>query len=310
MNFDLGPDELALRDGIRDLCRKRFPPDRVREGLDRDGWRALGDAGVFALRLPSDGDGVGLGTTEASIVFQELGRALVPGPLVAAHLAAGHVDGASDGSCIVGVAFVGDPLVEHFGALDAMLLIGHHVWALRPVALEAEPVAEPLDPLTPIHRVELPDEGEIVPLDVGRFALEARTLTAALLVGNALATTDLAVAYAKDREQFGRPIGSFQAVKHLCADMLVRAEVARAATDAAAVLLDGAGEGDAERAASAAKLLAGEAALANAKACIQVHGGMGFTWEAHPHLYLKRAAVLSASFGGSDDHAEAVASTL
>jgi alkylation response protein AidB-like acyl-CoA dehydrogenase len=310
MNFDLGPDELALRDGIRELCRKRFPIERVREGFDRDGWRALGEAGVFGLRLPEDHGGVGLGLTEAAIVFQELGRALVAGPLLASHMGAGHVDGAATGECVTGFAFAGDDLVEHFADLDTILLVGSHVWALRPVGLEARPADPPLDPLTPVHRVHLPDEGEIVPLEVDRFFLEARTLTAALLVGNALVTTELAVAYAKDREQFGRPIGSFQAVKHLCADMLVRAEIARAATDAAAVLLDGAGEGDVERAVASAKLLAGEAAIANGKACIQVHGGMGFTWEGDPHLYLKRAVVLTASFGGVDAQAEAVAASL
>ena len=107
--------------------------------------------------------------------------------------------------------------------------------------------------------------------------------------------------------QFGKPIGSFQAVKHLCADMLVRAETARAAVHAAAVTVDQPDVGDAEVAAAGAGLLAAEAALGNGKACIQVHGGMGFTWDVPAHLYLMRARVLAESLGPAGDLAELVA---
>ncbi|MGH2759676.1 MAG: acyl-CoA dehydrogenase family protein, partial [Actinomycetota bacterium] len=79
MNFDLGPDEIALRDGICEVCTRRFPMERVRQGFDREMWAELGEAGVFSLRLPEDAGGVGLGMTEAAIVFQELGRSLIPG---------------------------------------------------------------------------------------------------------------------------------------------------------------------------------------------------------------------------------------
>ncbi len=122
---------------------------------------------------------------------------------------------------------------------------------------------------------------------------DEQILTGALCVGIAAATLDLAVAYAKERRQFGTVIGSFQAVKHLCADMLVRAESARAAVHAAAVTADQPGVGDDERASAGAALVATEAAIANAKTCIQVHGGMGFTWELPLHLYLMRARVLA-----------------
>jgi alkylation response protein AidB-like acyl-CoA dehydrogenase len=124
-------------------------------------------------------------------------------------------------------------------------------------------------------------------------------LTAALQVGHAAETLDLAVAYAKERRQFGKPIGSFQAIKHICADMLVRAEVARSAVHAAACLADDpdtvafeaetnlcSPEEVVARAVMGAKLLADEAAVVNARAAIQVHGGMGFTWELPLHLHL------------------------
>jgi alkylation response protein AidB-like acyl-CoA dehydrogenase len=155
----------------------------------------------------------------------------------------------------------------------------------------------------------VPPDGGRLDVDATRLLDEAKVLTAALLVGIAVETTERAVAYARERVQFDKPIGSFQAVKHMCADMLVRAELARASVDAAAVMLD---DSDAEpaRAVAGAKLLAAEAALSNAKASIQVHGGMGFTWEVDAHLYLKRAAVLASHFGGIDRQAEIIATRL
>ena len=135
-------------------------------------------------------------------------------------------------------------------------------------------------------------------------------LTAALQVGMAQWACDLAVEYAKGRVQFGRPIGGFQAVKHLCADMAVRAEVARCAVQAAAVTVDQPDVGDPDVAAAGAKLLADEAAVTNGRSCIQVHGGMGFTWEVPAHLAYKRARVLATQFGGDDAPAEALADAL
>jgi alkylation response protein AidB-like acyl-CoA dehydrogenase len=116
-------------------------------------------------------------------------------------------------------------------------------------------------------------------------------------VGIAEATLELAVSYSKTREQFWRPIASFQALKHIMADMLVRKEVARAAVYAAGATFDDPSVGDFTRAVRSARLTASEAAVKNARACIQVHGGMGYTWEAAPHYYLKRTLVLDSMFG-------------
>jgi alkylation response protein AidB-like acyl-CoA dehydrogenase len=115
------------------------------------------------------------------------------------------------------------------------------------------------------------------------------------------------VAYAKEREQFNRPIGSFQAVKHILADMFVRQEVARASVYAAGATVDQPDVGDLERAVSSAKITAGEAGLKNSRACIQVYGGMGYTWEVPAHYYLKRTWVLSTVFGNLEEHEERVA---
>ncbi len=329
MDFELSEDEVALADGMRRLCAGRFPLDKVRgaEGehvtIDQAGWSELAEAGVFSLRLAEDRGGLGLPCAAAAVVFEELGRALVPGPILASHLAAGVIPGAADGTVMVGAVHrrprgrtpgapdgPGPIVVAHLGSLGALVVVGEDSLAVvDPASLDAVAVARSLDPLTPVWRVDELPEGERVggPHDVARWRRDAAVLGGAMLVGLAGATVDLAVAYAKEREQFGKPIGSFQAVKHLCADMLVRSEVARAAVHAAAVTIDQPDVGDAERAAAGAGLLAMEAALANAKTCIQVHGGMGFTWEVPAHLYLMRARVLAEELDGANALAELVA---
>ncbi len=313
MNFDLTADQEALRDGVRSLCEGRFPMKRVRGGFDRAMWDELAEAGVFSLRAPEADGGAGLGAADAAIVFEELGRALVPGPIVWGHLAYGVVDGIVTGIA-QRVPELASAMVEHLEVVDALVVPGgdalHVVPATRLEA--AEPVERPLDPLTPVHRVPaLPNGDRIGGADVlARWARDGALLTGAFLVGMAAACTDLAVGYAKERQQFDRPIGSFQAVKHILADMAVRAEVARVAVHAAACTIDEPGVGNEERAVAGAKLLAGEAAIANGRSAIQVHGGMGFTWEVDVHLYLKRAWVLDTVFGSTGSHARAVARSM
>lgn len=135
-------------------------------------------------------------------------------------------------------------------------------------------------------------------------------LTAALQVGVARGGLDLAVSYAKERVQFGHAVGGFQAVKHLLAESLARVELARAAVLSAAVIADDPQAGDPAEAAAAAKLLADHAATAGGRTCVQVHGGMGFTWEVLAHLYLKRAWVHETAFGTADEHAAFLADRL
>jgi alkylation response protein AidB-like acyl-CoA dehydrogenase len=306
VNFDLTGDQLALRDGIRSFCAGRFPMDRVRAGFDRAAADELAETGVFSLR--SDG----FSWADTALVFQELGRALVPGPLVWSHLAHGHLDGIVTG--IEHATGAGTVMVEHLGVSDVVVVLEKDgITRVAPDALDdAEEITWPLDPLTPVHRVDVLPDGE--PIGGSAEAAAWRTggalLTAAYSVGMAAACVEAALAYALDRHQFDRPIGSFQAVKHILADMAVRAEVTRAAVDAAAVTLDDPGGADPVRAVSGARILAGEAALRNAKASMQVHGGMGFTWEVDVHLYLKRAWVLDTHFGSIDHHADTLAQSL
>jgi alkylation response protein AidB-like acyl-CoA dehydrogenase len=194
--------------------------------------------------------------------------------------------------------------------LDAFLRLGRSGVARAPAsALAGRDLATPLDPLTPVrHVAALPAGAPFA--DAARAALWRRDgalLTAACQLGIAEASLELAVEFAKKREQFDRPIASFQAIKHMAADMHVRVEAARAAVYAAGATCDDPAIGDAARAVSSARIVAGDAAQKNARACIQIYGGMGFTWEMPPHYFLKRALVLEHAFGTTDDHCELVA---
>ena len=320
MDFQLSEDQEALQAGLRAFCGGRVPPDRLQElekagGFDRALWGELAEMGVFGLRLAEGGGGLGLGTADAVLVFAELGRRLVPGPIVWTHLAADLVDGAASGERVVGGLDLhrGDStaiLVEHLESLDALLVVrAEGLFLADPAALVGDPVATPLDPLTPLHELQEIPAGEQVggPSDAIRLRLEGAALVSGQLLGIAETTLELATAYAMEREQFGRAIGSFQAIKHILADMFVRQEVARAAAYAAGATIDDSAVGDLQRAVSTAKLSAGSAALRNAKSCIQVHGGMGYTWEVPAHYYLKRTWVLESLFGDAEEHSEIVA---
>lgn len=314
MDFQLSEDQRALRTGIRDLLAGRFDRDRMRAahegggGVDRALWRELGGVGFFALRLPEAAGGVGLGLAECVLVFEEIGRALLPGPLAATQLAAGAVEGAAEGEAVVALAEPGRP-VGHLEGADALLVLdGERTRVLRGGELrravdEARPVRS-LDPGTPLWRV--PDlsgyEGEVLP-GGARLRYEGALLAAAEQLGSAARSLETAVQHAGAREQFGAPIGAFQAVKHLCAGMLVRAEPARGAVYAAAVTAD-------PVEAAGAKLLADEAAVDNARDCLQVHGGMGFTWEADVHLHLKRAWLRAGQWLTAADAEEVLAADL
>jgi alkylation response protein AidB-like acyl-CoA dehydrogenase len=283
--------------------------ERVRDGFDRSTYDELAETGVFSLRAD------GFSWADTSIAFQELGRALVPGPLVWTHLAHGLVDGVVTG---VEPTASGSVMVEHLSACDAVVVLAEEgILRIDPGALvDATAIDWPLDPLTPAHRVDvLPDAtsgGEAIAgaEEATTWRVGGSVLTAAYQVGMAQACVEAATAYALERYQFDRPIGSFQAVKHMLADMAVRAEIARAAVDAAAVAIDGVDDASVTRAVAGARLLAGEAALKNAKGSLQVHGGMGFTWEVDVHLFLKRAWVLNTVFGTPAAHADALAATL
>jgi alkylation response protein AidB-like acyl-CoA dehydrogenase len=323
VDFQLSEDQEALQAGVRSFCEGRVPVEQLavleeKQAFDRELWGELAELGVFGLRLTEEQGGVGLGVADAVLVFAELGRRLVPGPLLWSHLLASRIDGAESGETVVGGldlcgSLDGSRLVEHLESLDCLIALRPDgLYRIEPRDLQATPVATPLDPLTPVHHIAALPEGERIGAadDVEQLRREGAVLSSALLLGIAEATLELAVDYAGKREQFGRVIGGFQAVKHILADMFVRQEAARAAVYAGGATLDDPEVGDLDRAAASAKLIAGSAAMSNSRACIQVHGGMGYTWEVPAHYYLKRTWVLESLFGTIEDHETTMAACV
>ena len=297
MDLELSDDQVSLRDGIRSLLGGRFGPDRVRDGFNRAAHVELRDAGVFSLIAD------GFCWADSAVVFEQLGEFCVPGPLVVCALSgevASHVD-------------AHDPhVIEHLGAVDAVFCLGTDVRRADAPTLAGTTSDWPLDPLTPVTRVASPVFEIVVGgSDVAsQWRQRGAVLTAAYQLGMASRLTEMSVQYAKERIQFDRPIGSFQAIKHLLADMVVRVEIARASVYAAAAHLDEPNEIGLDRSIAVAKTLASDAAIANGKAATQVHGGMGYTWEIDVHLYMKRAWVLETHFGTTDAHCDTIATAL
>ena len=315
MDFQLDDDDLAIQEGMRSLCTGRFPLDKIREGeltptvILR--WNELAEMGLFSL-----GTADGLVRRQSALAFEELGRALVPGPVVDTAIAAAVADDAASGELIVVHAWPSEPLtiIEFPAELGALLMIDDdQVRLARQPQLVLDEIERPLDALTPVSvlRGELP-AGEVVgdAAMATQMRRDGMLLTAAQQVGLAAGATALATEYAKGREQFGKPIGAFQAVKHMLAEMLVKAEVAKIAVHAAACALDGVSDQDPDEAVRMAKMLAGEAALFCGKTGIQVHGGMGFTWEVDAQRFWKRAAVLATRYSSSEECAEALSAAL
>jgi 3-oxochol-4-en-24-oyl-CoA dehydrogenase len=309
---------LAAR-GARGAARARL--EEQADGLP-DYWGELRGLGWLGLHIPEEFGGSGFGLPELVVVAEELGRAVAPGPFVPSVIAsavlaaiappevqARLLPGLADGSTVGAAALGGEVTVTDGAAHGAagVVLCGHLADVLLVASGEDVLVVETadggvkaevpanLDPARRSARVTLTG-APAVTLPGGRRVLTdlARLILAADATGVARETTAAASEYAKVREQFGRPIATFQAVKHHCANMLVAAEVAAAATWDAARAADGADGDQLSYTAAIAAALAVPAAVANAQLNIQVHGGIGFTWEHDAHLYLRRAAAISA----------------
>jgi alkylation response protein AidB-like acyl-CoA dehydrogenase len=359
VNFDLSDDQLALRDGARELLDGLAAPPAVRAvvdaaadpqapGFDRRLWDAMVEQGWPAVALAEADGGLGLGEVEVAVLLEELGRHAAPAPFAPTVLAIGALvaGGASDlagrllGGGVGCVAWSRRPdAVVATGADDTNVTLSGRPDPVPSapsasvavvVALEGDaggapglfavdldatgrPAREPamdqtrelgwfvLD-RTPAVRLGGPDAVDAV---VDRGA----TFASAEMLGGAGRVLEMAVDYAKDRVQFGRPIGSFQAVKHRCADMLVDVEGMRSTTYWAAWCI-GAADPDASVAASTAKIWCSDASKRVMASALQVHGGIGFTWEHDLHLFLKRAQLDQLTFGDAAYHRERLAALL
>ncbi len=347
MRFAFTDDQLLFRDTVRDLLAKECQPEQVRfawvddDGRLADVWAALAEMGVLGVQVPELHGGLGLDERDLVLLLEETGQVGLPDPVVetvavAAPLladvlggggpsaAAIQVGGRSLGEWLTGIAegevlvavALDSPLVSH-GA-DAQLVLARHddrLVALPGDAVAATPQASvdgarTLASLTwsPADEVELAgptDASAVVARALDRAALG----TAAQLIGLGQRLLDLSVAYVKERHQFGVPIGSFQAVKHHLADALLALEFARPVVYAAAWSL-ATDQADASRAASHAKVAAGDAARLVGRQALQCHGAIGYTVEYDLHLYLKRVWALSEAFGGTAAHRAKVAESL
>ncbi|WP_280239220.1 acyl-CoA dehydrogenase [Nocardia abscessus] len=320
----------AVQESMRGWAASVRPIATMRTGAAefwRAYWPALAEIGIFRVAVAEDAGGAGGSVADLAVLVEQAAHDLVGGPVLATALAnlitTGQLD--EDLPCGVALDFVVGSTVSVPAASDGVLLTGTwdsvlgaapgtavllpvddprgQRWCLVPPdadGLRVEALA-PLDPSTPLARVHCADLR--VPADrvfVAPHAAEDLlvALVAAELAGLAGWCLETAVEYAKVREQFGRKIGSFQAVKHICAWMLCRTELIRAvAADTAAAVDDGSAE--LPIAAAIAAAIALDAAVETAKDCIQVLGGIGFTWEHDAHLYLRRATALRQLLGGS-----------
>jgi len=293
MNFELSEDQRAIKSTARELLTARFPMEEVRR-LAFDDERGFTDAQwdeMVELGWPEIAD---IGTVEMVVVAEELGRALAPTPLQSTWAA--RLFGAEEGRGAVVV----DGLAADAGAADVLV-----DWDGSVVTGASVEAVRSLDPTRRLFRVS---GGERSPLggDVERARLRAMAMNAAESVGVAERAMEMAVAYAKERKQFGRAIGSNQAVSHPCAQMLLEVEGARAAVYWAAWALDHEPE-TAPLATACAKAYAGDCGRRVTRAALQVHGGIGFTWEHDLHLFLKRGEANAHTYGEGSAHRERIA---
>jgi alkylation response protein AidB-like acyl-CoA dehydrogenase len=329
MSIAITEDHRALADTVAAFAADRKLLAAARSMLegatDRrpPAWDEMAALGWLGLHLPESYGGSGFGLPELVVVIEQLGRVVAPGAFVPTVAASAAIDaagspeqrarwlpGLADGSVTAAVALGGDLVADAGrvrgdagvvlgGAVADLLVVssGHDLVVLEAAApgvvVEAPPNIDPSRPSARIRVDAAIGADQVIPGARALGLAFARTLFAAEATGIARAATDSATAYAKERQQFGRPIGTFQAVKHHCANMLVASEVAAAATwDAARAASSG---GDQFLVAAAiAAALAIPAAAANAQLNIQVHGGIGFTWEHDAHLLLRRAIAVAA----------------
>lgn len=301
MAFDLNhtEDQRQILSAAAAMLAANYPVARLRDG-GGDDLSALAEFGAFALSLPEAEGGAGFSVVEEALVHTLFGRHLLSARAVATSVAAAVARAAGQGDLAAAIAALDRPvcaalpmdghilLLDRAGAGTALVFGG------RALALVAVAGAERVEGLGHSVAVERMAGNAPVLARTGdaRVLALADLLVSAQLLGVAEGARDLAVAYAGLRQQFGKPIGAFQAIKHHCANMAIAAEMLSAQLDMAAIALAD-GWPDAGFQIAALRRLAPRTAFANARTCIQIHGGIGFSAEADAHHYIKQAHLLS-----------------
>jgi alkylation response protein AidB-like acyl-CoA dehydrogenase len=318
MRFGFSDDQRLLQSAVREMLQKECPPELVRElwtsetGRSPELWAALADMGVLGILVPEPLGGLGMDERDLVLLLEESGRVAVPGPLVeTAAVAAPALRGTplaerwlpaiAAGDAVVTIGLGDDPLVTDAHLADLLLLERDgelHAVERANATVEAHRSVDGARRLFSVEWAKgLPVGGSAVAFD--RAALG----TAAQLIGLARHLLDTTVAYAGMREQFGVPIGSFQAVKHQLANALMEIEFARPLVYRAAGTLEPVDV-------STAKAAASDAASFTARVALQVHGAIGYTFEYDLQLWMKRVWALAAAWGDASWHRRRVSDRL
>jgi alkylation response protein AidB-like acyl-CoA dehydrogenase len=327
LNFDFTDDQRSIKSTAKEFLAARFKTDKLRElaeagEYDDAIWNEMRELGWSGIFVDEAHEGQGLGIVELVILMEELGYALAPSPFFS-NAAAGLViqqagsdeqkerwlPGIATGEArgAAGVLIDGRaPLVPDAEGAAVIVLLepGGRATLVEPSAADIEPV-DTIDSTRKFASVST-DGGDALEGDVNGGADRIATALAAELTGVAQRTMDFAVEYAKERKQFERPIGAYQAVSHRCAQMLMEVESARALTYFAAYAADSEPD-ELSLAASTAKAYASDAGWRVSASSLQVHGGIGFTWEHDLHFFLKRAKADGHLFGTARQHRDRVA---
>jgi len=327
VNFTFTEEQLMFAETAKTLLGDTCTPAQLRElmakGEARDAarWNAIVETGLTLVLLPETAGGLGLAETDFAPIAEAAGYAALPEPLVesagvAAPMLAAIDPGAAvlaDPAATIAIQHPLNPFVADADTAAALLL--HHDGAVHLVDAAAVALTrqESIDPFRRLFRVDWRPAAE-TRLDADPAIWEQALDRAALFAGAqglglAQRSIDLAVDYAKERTQFGKPIGSYQAVKHHLASAQVKVEFARPVVQAAAAEI-GASDAHSRARISHAKLVALEAADAAARASIQVHGAMGYSWEVDVHFFLKRALGLTYAWGDPAFHRARVAARI
>ncbi|MCQ4080677.1 acyl-CoA dehydrogenase family protein [Streptomyces sp. RB6PN25] len=326
-------DQQLFAASVRALLGRECMPEHARAGFSPKRWEALAGIGVPGLLVPGQYGGLGLGAGELAAVAEEAGRACAPEPVIEAAVAAALLTHAADGKdtgraadwlraladggATAAVALCPAAPVAHAVHADFVLVARDDaLYGMPAAAARIVPVGG-VDPGRALGRIDTvvraPGAALLLATGQGAALAEAARLgaiaAAADLLGSARAMLDLTVQYAGRREQFGRSIGTYQAVKHKLADVLTAIEFARPTVLRAAHSYDHALP-SAARDAAMAKVFASDAADLAARACLQVHGAIGYTEECDLSLWLRRVWALSSAWGDAAHHRAAVADDL
>ena len=309
MDFEFSDEQEQLRSSVARFLANRAPMSYVRSmyddrvGTTPEVWKGLADLGVLDPRLSM---------VELGVVLEEMGRAVHPGPFlstIAARWAINPDDELvariADGSTIATLAVHLDHVPDAVAADVVVVRDGGELYAVED--FDVTPVPTP-DGTRKVGAVTLGERGRHVGTGNLQTAIDRWVIGYVVDgVGAASAALDLAVAYGHERVQFDRPIGSFQSVQHLCADMLTSLELGRAGAYYGLWAADHADAADLHRAATMAKAFASDAFFRLGADAIQVFGGIGYTWEHDIHLFYKRLLTLQHTLGGTRQHLEELA---